>query len=98
MRFERSLGLLLVVGTAVGVGGCAKNEAPAPAAVSEAPAPTPVGGGKIPVTTSSAEARTEFMQGRDLVEKLRVTDSNAHFAKAVLLDLNFAWAELSLAN
>jgi tetratricopeptide (TPR) repeat protein len=58
----------------------------------------PVGGGKIPVTTSVAEARAEFVQGRDLAEKLLITDSNAHFAKAVSLDPSFASAELSLAN
>jgi tetratricopeptide (TPR) repeat protein len=98
MRKDRSLGFLLAVGVAVGVGACAKKEAPAAAAVSEAPAPTPVGGGKIPVTTASAEARTEFMQGRDLAEKLRITDSIAHFQKAASLDPNFALAELSLAN
>ena len=98
MRMDRSLSLLLVLGVAVGAGGCAKKEAPAAAAVSEAPAPTPVGGGKIPVTTASAEARTEFMQGRDLAEKLRITDSIAHFQKAASLDPNFAMAELNLAN
>ena len=35
--------------------------------------------GKIPVTTSSEEARKEFLAGRDLNEKLRITDSIAHF-------------------
>ena len=81
-----------------GAGGCAKKEAPAPAPASEAKAPTPAGGGKIPVTTSSAEAKAEFLQGRDMVEKLLITDSIAHFQKAVSLDPNFALAELSLAN
>jgi tetratricopeptide (TPR) repeat protein len=58
----------------------------------------PVSGGKIPVTTSSAEAKAEFLQGRDLFEKLLVTDSIAHFKKAIALDPGFASAELSLAN
>lgn len=100
MRRNRSLSLLLVLGVPAGLaaGGCAKKEAPAPAVASRAAAPTPSGGGKIPVTTSSAEARAEFLQGRDMAEKLLVTDSNAHFAKAVSLDPTFAWAELSLAN
>jgi len=100
MRKNRSLGLLLVLGVAAGLatGGCAKKEAPAPAGASEATAPTPAGGGKIPVTTSSAEARAEFLQGRDMAEKLLITDSNAHFAKAASLDPSFAWAELSLAT
>jgi tetratricopeptide (TPR) repeat protein len=98
MRENRSLTLLLILGVAVAPAGCAKKEAPVPAAASQAAAPTPAGGGKIPVTTSSAEARAEFLQGRDLAEKLLVTDSNAHFAKAASLDPTFAWAELSLAT
>ena len=100
MRKNRLSDTFLVLGVAAGlvIGGCAKKEAPAPAAASEAAAPTPVGGGKIPVTTASAEARTEFLQGRDMVEKLLITDSVAHFTRAVSLDPNFALAELSLAN
>ena len=50
------------------------------------------------MTTSSPEAKAEFLQGRDQFEKLLLTDSVAHFAKAVSLDANFALAELSLAN
>src|SRR5262249_38615534 len=53
--------------------------------------------GKIPITTSSEAARAEFLQGRDLQEKLRVTDSIAHFAKAAQLDPGFAMAELNLS-
>lgn len=55
-------------------------------------------GGKIAITTSSEEARKEFLAGRDLSEKLRITDSIAHFDKAIALDPNFALAELSRAN
>jgi tetratricopeptide (TPR) repeat protein len=100
MPTSRSQGFFLILGVAAGfaITGCAKNETPAPAAASEAAAPSPAGGGKIPVTTSAAEARVEFLQGRDMVEKLLITDSVAHFQKAVSLDPNFAWAELSLAN
>jgi tetratricopeptide (TPR) repeat protein len=54
--------------------------------------------GKIPVTTSSEEARKEFLAGRDLSEKLRITDSIAHFDKAISLDPNFALAELLRAT
>ncbi len=100
MSKNRSIGLFLILGVAAGlaVGGCAKKEAPAPAVASEAKPPAPADGGKIPVTTSSAEAKAEFLQGRDMVEKLLITDSVAHFAKAVSLDPNFAWGELSLAT
>jgi tetratricopeptide (TPR) repeat protein len=75
---------------------CARQEAPTPAAAEVKP--TPVGGGKIPITTASADAKAEFVQGRDLTEKLQITDSIQHFQKAASLDPNFAWAELSLAN
>jgi tetratricopeptide (TPR) repeat protein len=54
--------------------------------------------GKIAITTSSEEARKEFLAGRDLSEKLRITDSIAHFDKAIALDPNFALAELNRAN
>ena len=54
--------------------------------------------GKIPVTTSSEEARKAFLAGRDLSEKLRLTDSIQHFDKAISLDANFALAELLRAN
>jgi tetratricopeptide (TPR) repeat protein len=62
-----------------------------------APAASP-GGGKIPVTTASEEARKEFLQGRDLAERLLAQDSIQHFDKAVALDPNFALAELGRAN
>jgi len=54
--------------------------------------------GKIAVTTSSEEARKEFLAGRDLSEKLRITDSIQHFDKAISLDPSFALAELNRAN
>ena len=64
-------------------------------------AKTPLAGntdnGKIPITTSSEEARKEFLQGRDLVEKLLIQDSIQHFDKAIALDPNFALAELNRA-
>jgi tetratricopeptide (TPR) repeat protein len=96
MRSIRLFAFISILGVAVGIGACAKKEAPAP--VAAATQPTPVKGGKIPVTTASADAKTEFLQGRDLQEKLRVTDSHAHFEKAASLDPSFALAELSLAN
>ncbi|HSE30073.1 MAG TPA: tetratricopeptide repeat protein [Pyrinomonadaceae bacterium] len=54
--------------------------------------------GKIAITTSSEEARKEFLAGRELAEKLRITDSIQHFDKAISLDPNFALAELNRAN
>ena len=54
--------------------------------------------GKIAITTASEDARKEFLAGRDLAEKLRITDSIQHFDKAISLDPNFALAELNRAN
>ena len=54
--------------------------------------------GKIPITTKSEEAKKEFVQGRDLFERLQANDSLQHFDKALALDPNFAAAELALAN
>jgi tetratricopeptide (TPR) repeat protein len=56
------------------------------------------GTGKIAITTSSEDARKEYLAGRDLQEKLRITDSIQHFDKAISLDPNFALAELNRAN
>ena len=58
----------------------------------------PSAAGKMPITTASEEARKEFLQGRDLNEKLLNQDSIAHFDKAISLDPNFAMAELNRAN
>jgi tetratricopeptide (TPR) repeat protein len=69
--------------------------------VAKGPARTPAAsteGGKIPVTTSSEEARKEFTQGRDMAERLLAQDSLQHFDKAISLDPNFALAELGRAN
>ena len=55
-------------------------------------------GGKLPVTTSSEEAKKEFLQGRDLAERLLIQDSLQHFDKAISLDPTFAAAELARAT
>jgi tetratricopeptide (TPR) repeat protein len=54
--------------------------------------------GKLPITTRSDEARQEFMQGRDLSERLLGQESLQHFDKALSLDPEFASAELARAN
>ncbi len=54
--------------------------------------------GKIPVTSKSEDARKEFLQGRDLAEKLQAQESIQHFDKAISLDPDFASAELARAN
>ena len=54
-------------------------------------------GGKVPITTSSEEARKEFLTGRDLSERLLAQESLPHFDKALALDPEFASAELARA-
>ena len=87
--------LSLIVSATAALSGCANvvegNRNPVAASAE------PNGAGKIPITTSSDEARKEFLQGRDLNEKLLIHDSIQHFDKAISLDANFAWAELSRA-
>ncbi len=99
MRQFRSPGFLFTVGLAAlaAAAGCAKKEAAEPPAAESAPS-APGGDGKIPVTTTSPEAKAEFLQARDMIEKLQVTDSLPHFRKAIELDPAFAWAELALAQ
>jgi len=53
---------------------------------------------KIPITTSSEEARKEFLEGRGIAEKLQIRNSLPHFDKAIALDSNFATAYLNRAN
>ena len=83
MRFRRCISLPIFLLSAVSWGLCSS-------AVSE--------NGKIPITTSSEEAKKEFQTGRELFEKLLAQDSIQHFDKAIALDPNFASAELGRAN
>jgi tetratricopeptide (TPR) repeat protein len=50
--------------------------------------------GKMPVTTSSAEARKEFLAGRTLFENLKRQDAAPHFKQALALDPSFAIAAM----
>jgi len=54
--------------------------------------------GKMPVTTPSSEALSQFLEGRTLAENLRQTDAIEHFQKALEKDPNFAMAHLYLAQ
>ena len=65
---------------------------------SSSSAPNASGDGKIAISTKSEEARKEFLAGRDLSEKLRITDSIQHYDKAIALDPDFALAHLNRAN
>src|SRR5882762_1050659 len=54
--------------------------------------------GKIPITSSSEDAKKEFLQGRDLADRLLGQESLQHFDRAIVLDPDFASAELARAN
>jgi tetratricopeptide (TPR) repeat protein len=53
---------------------------------------------KIPITTSSEDAKKLYLQGRELLDKLRGTDARQLFEQAVAKDPNFALAHIGLAN
>ena len=53
---------------------------------------------KIPITTSSEEAREQFIKGRDLYENFKVSQSIPYFKKAVELDPSFAMAHFYLSS
>ena len=55
------------------------------------------GNGKIPVTTSSAEARQQYVKGRTLGENLRAHDSREFLTQAAAKDPGMALAQYSLA-
>ena len=100
MRRNKPILLLLSLITVVTVAfsGCANVESTNKNSASTDASNTTAAAGKIPITTSSEDARKEFLQGRDLNEKLLVQDSIAHYDKAISLDANFAYAELNRAG
>jgi tetratricopeptide (TPR) repeat protein len=87
----RFLSIAVLVASAAIWTGCNKTS-------SNVSAAAPSDAGKIPITTKSEEARNEFLQGRELFDKLLGQDSLQHFDKAIALDPEFASAELARAN
>src|SRR5262245_33112372 len=65
--------------------GREKTPAEANAKTAQAAAPK-----EVAITTGSEEARKLYLQGRDLVEKIRFTDGNKYFHQAVEKDPDFA--------
>lgn len=53
---------------------------------------------KMAITTSSDEARAEYLKGRDMFERLRFPEARAHLEKAVQLDPQFPLGHLLLAQ
>ncbi len=54
--------------------------------------------GKVPISTSSEQARQQYLTGRDLVDRLRFSDARGNFTAATANDPDFALAWLSLAG
>jgi len=61
-------------------------------------AQAPATSDKVPITTASPEAKKLYVDGRDLLERLRATDGRRLFEQAVTKDPNFALAYVGLAN
>lgn len=52
---------------------------------------------KVPITTSSDEARALYMEGRALVDDLHIVEANEKFMQAVSVDDSFAMAHYQVA-
>ena len=91
MRQIKSAHLLMIVSIGLGMAAltACNKAADQTAAASE---------GKVPITTRSDDARQEYLQGRDLSERLLGQESLQHFDKALSIDPDFASAELARAN
>jgi tetratricopeptide (TPR) repeat protein len=102
MKFEQRTLLFhtLVILIIATLAGCShvEDHKTATAAADTGSADTAPSSGKILNTTASEEARKEFLQGRDLAERLLITNSIQHYDKAISLDPNFALAHLNRAN
>lgn len=76
---------------------CGQPEQPAPESAEESTAEEVVLGDKVPVTTSSAEARAYYEEALVLADNLHFVEANAAFAKAVEADPTFAMAYFRMA-
>ena len=77
---------------------CSQSESPAPQTAEDSAAEEVASGEKVPVSTSSAEARAYYEEGLALADNLHFVEANALFAKAVEADPNFAMAYLRMAQ
>jgi tetratricopeptide (TPR) repeat protein len=94
-RHLTSLALPTVFLAVVALSGCALDTDKSAVAAGPSSETT---AGKILPSSASEDAKKEFLQGRDLAERLLIQNSIQHFDKAIALDPNFALAELSRAN
>ena len=85
--------LLAILFALFALTACGQQEQPASEVADESSLPD-----KVPVTTSSDEARALYEEGIALADNLHFIDANAAFAKAVKIDREFAMAYLRLAQ
>ena len=94
----RDIRLILLCFTACAVAACGPQEQATTEAVDEDAAAEMTRPDKVPVTTSSDEARAYYDEGLALADNLHFVEANAAFAKTVEADPGFAMGYLSLAQ
>ena len=100
MKTLKTLGdfrLLLLCIAAFAVTACGQRDEPATEAVDEGATAEMSRPDKVPVTTSSDEARAYYDEGLALADNLHAVEANEAFAKAVAADPGFAMAYYRLA-
>jgi len=100
MKTLKSLGefrLLLLCFAAIAVTACGQQEQAATESVDEGATAEMSRPDKVPVTTSSDEARALYDEGLALADNLHFVEANAAFAKAVEADPGFAMAYYRMA-
>jgi len=98
MRLNSPTRFVLVLGIAMSSAALIACNKSAGGSVSASTSSPTSDSAKIPITTVSEDAKKEFLEGRDLSDRLLGQDSLQHFDKAIALDPNFASAELARAN
>lgn len=96
LRIPGELRFLMLCCAALAVTACGQREQATTEAVDEGAA-TEMAAEKVPVTTSSDEARALYEEGLALADNLHGVEANAKFAQAVQADPGFAMAYYRLA-
>ncbi len=97
LRIPRDLRLLLLCCAVFAVAACGQREQATTEAIDES-APAEVAlTDKVPVTTSSDEARALYEEGLALADNLHGAEANQKFAEAVAADPGFAMAYYGMA-
>jgi tetratricopeptide (TPR) repeat protein len=91
------LRLLCAAAIAVTVAACGQAEQPAEEAAEESAAVAPTAT-KVPITTSSEEARALFLEGQTLADNVQLLEAHEKARAAVKKDPEFATAYVLLAN